>query len=126
MGEKTEKGLIYFFYRPKVGNEEVSSAADVQKLYILLAPKIGTVAPYTCCQYVFGIRLLTWFAKQLPMIWVYTYTLGEAGKEKEIGHKKHRLIVITRKKLPEIHERSRYWGFVETTDEEASLKWYFT
>ncbi len=53
MGKQTEKGLIYFFYRPKVGNEEVSSASDVQKLYILLAPKIGAVAQYPCCQYAF-------------------------------------------------------------------------
>jgi len=33
-----EKGLIYFFYRLKVGREEAHSIEDVQKLYILLAP----------------------------------------------------------------------------------------
>ncbi len=51
--------------------------------------------------------------------------LGEAGKEGDISHKKHRLIVITKKKLPEIHERSRYWGFVETADEEVPPLWLY-
>lgn len=33
-----EKGFVYFFYRPKVGHEEAHSAADVQRLYMLLCP----------------------------------------------------------------------------------------
>jgi len=33
-----EKGLFYFFFRPRVNIEEVSSLADVQKSYLLLRP----------------------------------------------------------------------------------------
>jgi hypothetical protein len=34
--EIIEKGHIYFFYRPKVGVQQVSNLNDVQRLYILL------------------------------------------------------------------------------------------
>jgi hypothetical protein len=33
-----EKGLIYFFYRPKVELKEVEGPESVQKLYLLLWP----------------------------------------------------------------------------------------
>jgi hypothetical protein len=34
-----EKGLIWFFYRPKTeGEEDTSGLKDVQRLYLLLAP----------------------------------------------------------------------------------------
>ncbi|KAK9367518.1 hypothetical protein V1509DRAFT_626193 [Lipomyces kononenkoae] len=33
-----EEGLIYFFFRPKVGTTEVSSVEDVQRTYIVLRP----------------------------------------------------------------------------------------
>ncbi|KAJ4964176.1 hypothetical protein NE237_024115 [Protea cynaroides] len=36
-----EKGKIFFFYRPKVDKEEVHSADDVQRLYIVLRPESG-------------------------------------------------------------------------------------
>lgn len=34
-----EKGLIYFFYRPRVGETEVKSLVDVNRLYVLLSPQ---------------------------------------------------------------------------------------
>lgn len=37
--EILEKGLIYFFYRPKVGVEKVEGFSDVQRFYILLWPQ---------------------------------------------------------------------------------------
>lgn len=36
-----EKGIIYFFYRPKVGVETPTNIDDVQKLYLLLCPGLG-------------------------------------------------------------------------------------
>ena len=46
-----EKGLIYFFFRPRVGVDSVDSLADVQRSYILLhvlpeGGKLSTDAPY--------------------------------------------------------------------------------
>ena len=41
-GPKTtvlEKGLLYFFYRPKVDAKEVRSVDDVQKFYLLMSPE---------------------------------------------------------------------------------------
>jgi hypothetical protein len=76
-----EKGLVYFFYRPKVGVEEVHDLAEVQKLYMLLIPK-------------------------------------ETMRKEDLEHRKHRMILITKKKLPEVHSHARYWGFVEETSDE--------
>ena len=46
-----EKGLIYFFFRPRVGVESVDSLADVQRSYVLLhvlpeGGKLSTDVPY--------------------------------------------------------------------------------
>jgi len=76
-----EKGLIYFFYRPKVGVEEVHDLEHVQRLYLVLIPK-------------------------------------ETVKVEDLEHRKHRVMVITRKKMPDVHLHARYWGFVEETSDE--------
>ncbi len=34
-----EQGDIFFFYRPKVGTEEVSSTEDIQRFYMVTAPE---------------------------------------------------------------------------------------
>jgi hypothetical protein len=34
-----EQGDIFFFYRPKVGTEEVNSVEDVQRFYMVTAPE---------------------------------------------------------------------------------------
>ena len=53
-----EQGDIFFFYRAKVGTEEVSSVADVQRFYMATAPE-GKKAKY---------RLFVVGRKQLPEI----------------------------------------------------------
>ncbi len=40
-----EKGIIYFFYRPKVDIDTPTNIDDVQKLYLLLCPGIGAKEP---------------------------------------------------------------------------------
>lgn len=39
--QMVEQGDIFFFYRPKVGTEEVSNIEDVQRFYIVTAPEDG-------------------------------------------------------------------------------------
>ena len=39
--ETLEKGNIYFFYRPKVEEEDPQSLSDVQRLYMVLSPEEG-------------------------------------------------------------------------------------
>lgn len=36
-----ERGEIFFFYRPKIGNDEAHSVDDVQRLYLVLRPESG-------------------------------------------------------------------------------------
>lgn len=68
MVEILEDGDIYFLYRPRVGQEDVTSLKDVQRLLVVLNP---------------------WRAQQL------------------------RLLVVGRKRLPEIGLHDRFWGFVD-------------
>jgi hypothetical protein len=35
-----EKGDIFFFYRPKVGTEEVENIRDVQRFYMVTSPEV--------------------------------------------------------------------------------------
>jgi hypothetical protein len=51
-----EQGDIFFFYRPKVGKEEVEDIEDVQRLYMVTAPECGKY------------RLFVIGQKQLPEI----------------------------------------------------------
>ena len=37
--EVLERGKLFFFYRPKVGVDEVASEADIQRTYIEMAPE---------------------------------------------------------------------------------------
>src|SRR5919109_1118399 len=53
-----EQGDIFFFYRPKVGTEEVSGTEDVQRFYMVTAPE-GKHSKY---------RLFILGRKQLPEI----------------------------------------------------------
>ena len=36
-----EEGDIFFFYRPRVGKEEVDDIEDIQRFYMITAPKDG-------------------------------------------------------------------------------------
>jgi hypothetical protein len=51
-----EHGDIFFFYRPKVGKEEVDNIEDVQRFYMVTAPEGGKY------------RLFVVGQKQLPEI----------------------------------------------------------
>jgi len=87
--EILEKGLIYFFYRPKVEHEEVHGPDDVQKLYILLWPAAPSILQDE---------------KEMK------HTEGKTG----VGEPE-RLIVIPKKKLPDVqhHKHEKLFGFVE-------------
>ena len=39
--EVIEHGDIFFFYRPKVGTEEVEDIEDVQRFYMVTSPEEG-------------------------------------------------------------------------------------
>jgi len=82
-----EKGLIYFFYRPKVGLDHAEGIEDVQKLYILLWP---------------GAEPIKKDEKEM------SHTEGKLGENEP-----ERLIIISKKKLPEISHHAKYWGFVK-------------
>lgn len=43
MADVIEKGDIYFFYRPKVNDEEIDNLDDVQRFYLVLVPDGGKV-----------------------------------------------------------------------------------
>src|SRR5215210_8099084 len=54
-----EQGDIFFFYRPKVGTEEVSSTEDVQRFYMVTASEENKNSKY---------RLFILGRKKLPEI----------------------------------------------------------
>ncbi len=37
----------------------------------------------------------------------------ETMKKEDLEHRKHRMVLITKKRLPDVHSHARYWGFVE-------------
>jgi hypothetical protein len=37
----------------------------------------------------------------------------ETMRKEDLEHRKHRMLLLTRKKLPDVHSHARYWGFVE-------------
>lgn len=86
--EILEKGLIYFFYKPKVEHKEAHGLEDVQRLYLLLWPAAPPIRKDE---------------KEMK------HHVGKMG----IGQPE-RLIVIGRKKLPDVHgKHQRFWGFIE-------------
>ncbi|KAB1218230.1 hypothetical protein CJ030_MR3G026110 [Morella rubra] len=114
--EIQERGEIFFFYRPKVDKEEVHSADDVQRLYIIMWPESG----------------------ERPVEEKQDPDSGKEGKKKgsrtgesgsgtsgtEGGHGSQevniekqplfRFMVIGKKRLPDPSKKGEpYWGFVE-------------
>lgn len=105
-----ERGTVYFFYRPKVGVEHPKSADDVQRFYMLLSPEgVGETI------------------------------ISRPGTEEKVGDekggeeitrkhsqvqgegKKHRLIIIASKMLPDPGTRhGQAFAFVEAAS--SSLK----
>jgi hypothetical protein len=83
-----EYGDIYFFYRPKVGSQEVKSIGDVRRFFMVTAPEEIT-----------------------------TNTKRNDDKEKKTHRRLYRLFVIGKKSLPEIRKSEarsseRYWARV--------------
>jgi hypothetical protein len=73
MADVVEDGDIYFLYRPRVAQPEVTSLDEVQRLLVVLRP----------------------WRERRPL----------------------RLLVIGRKRLPEIRAHDRFWGFVDEVAE---------
>ncbi|HEU4823532.1 MAG TPA: hypothetical protein VFS97_08930, partial [Nitrososphaeraceae archaeon] len=83
-----EYGDIYFFYRPKVGSQEVKSIDDVRRFFMVTAPEEIT-----------------------------TNTKRNGEKVKKTHRQLYRLFVIGKKSLPEIRKSEarsseRYWARV--------------
>jgi len=87
-----EKGHVYFYYRPKMNIQEAQTLDDVQMLYILLCPKFQA-------------------AELLPSL---------EGEKKTKPVYMNRLLTLSKKKLPEINERSRYWAFVAVSSKDMN------
>ena len=86
--EILEYGDIYFFYRPKVGSQEVKSIDDVRRFFMVTAPEKTT-----------------------------TKSKGSDEKVKKTHRQLYRLFVIGKKSLPEIRKSEarsseRYWARV--------------
>ncbi|MDQ3838876.1 MAG: hypothetical protein M3297_06365 [Thermoproteota archaeon] len=86
-----EFGDIYFFYRPKVGSQEVKSIDDVRRFFMVTAPEETTTTTAS--------------------------TKRNSNKEKKSHRNLYRLFVIGKKSLPEIRQSEarsseRYWARV--------------
>ena len=83
-----EYGDIYFFYRPKVGSQEVKNIDDIRRFFMITAPEQTT-----------------------------TKSKGSDEKVKKDHRQLYRLFVIGKKSLPEIRKSEarsseRYWARV--------------
>jgi hypothetical protein len=85
--EIIEKGLIYFFYRPKVDHENPQSLDDVKRMYILMWPAAPSIK------------------EDERKMKNYEGGLGEGEPE--------RLLIIAKKRLPDVNKHERFYGFVD-------------
>ncbi|CAG8617511.1 4674_t:CDS:2 [Ambispora leptoticha] len=98
-----EKGHISFFYRPKISSTHPSNPNQVQRLYIMLIP--------TLIRPTLADKPIETFAQKMEE----GKTFDEKGEGKLIG--KPRLLIMAKKKLPEVEKHARYWTFVEKSFE---------
>ncbi|CAB4395871.1 uncharacterized protein OCT59_024521 [Rhizophagus irregularis] len=92
-----EKGHICFFYRPKVGTEEVHNSDDVQRSYIVLIPYM--VRPSV---------------SEEPVLSCFQQANDDKKPESDKPIPgKIRIITIGKKKLPEIKFHVRSWAYVD-------------
>ncbi|CAH9140305.1 unnamed protein product [Cuscuta epithymum] len=140
--EVQERGEIFFFYRPKVGEEEAHDRDDVQRLYIVLRPESGqreVEVKQEQSSGKEGAELGAHTGEDEPTRDVTSERKDESHVDgghgcQEINIEKQlllRLIVMGRKSLPdpsgEKSGHSPNWGFVEmvttkTEDVKAALK----
>ncbi|RDY11306.1 hypothetical protein CR513_04057, partial [Mucuna pruriens] len=107
MSNLSERGEIFFFYRPKVNKEEAHNVDDVQRLYIIMQPESGERAVEEKQELDEGNQR----AKK-----------GGHGSQKVNIEEQSlfRFIVMGRKRLPDPSEKSRpHWGFVEMVTTNA-------
>ncbi|KAG9300781.1 hypothetical protein G9A89_023579 [Geosiphon pyriformis] len=92
-----EKGHINFFYRPKIDAFHPDSPDGVQRLYIMLLPIL--VRPTLADPVIEAAA-----CKKLE---------AEPMEKNNPNLGKTRLLIIGRKKLPEIGKHARYWAYVD-------------
>ncbi|CAG8524613.1 10734_t:CDS:2 [Ambispora gerdemannii] len=94
-----EKGHISFFYRPKIAAMHPNNPNEVQRLYIMLIP--------TLIRPTLGDKPIETVAQKMVK--------GKKTDEKEEGKLigKPRLLIVGKKKLPEVENHARYWTFVD-------------
>ncbi|XP_059645082.1 uncharacterized protein LOC132286724 [Cornus florida] len=119
--EIQERGEIFFFYRPKVNNEEVHGPDDVQHLYIVLRPESGEKPVEEKPDAKSGKEGAK---KKRQSAGDESGGSGGGSGKNEGGHGRQkvniqkqpllRLIVMGRKSLPDPNKKSQpYWGFME-------------
>ncbi|CAG8499682.1 22177_t:CDS:2 [Cetraspora pellucida] len=97
-----EKGHVLFLYRPKLGVDNPKSIDDVQRMYMVLIPYL--VRPSLDKDPVSS------FAQKLSTGNLDVETDANADNQ-SIG--KTRVIIVGKKKLPEINKHECFWGFVD-------------
>jgi len=83
-----EHGLVYFFYRPKVGIEEAECLADVQRFYMILAPADGQCRARLA---LVGKKRLPSIAARHERFFGFIAAVGDSVEElsKELGPKEY-------------------------------------
>ncbi|CAG8440169.1 13897_t:CDS:10 [Cetraspora pellucida] len=99
-----EKGHVLFLYKPKLGVDNPKSIDDVQRMYMVLIPYL--VRPSLDKEPVSS------FAQKLSAGNPDVETDADADNQ-SIG--KTRVIIVGKKKLPEINKHECFWGFVDQT-----------
>ncbi|XP_030499263.2 uncharacterized protein LOC115714653 [Cannabis sativa] len=112
-----ERGEIFFFYRPKVNKEEVHSADEVQRLYIVLRPESGERSVEEKQDQLSGKEGFMHKSSQTETTVTSGSYQGGHGTE-EVNIEKQpllRLILMGKKSLPDPAKKKGvpYWGFVE-------------
>jgi len=92
-----ETGEVSFFYRPKVSVEEALTVDDVQRLFVILRPE----------------RVRPNDSPLVKSISCGAHNDQEAKKDDGSAFGKLRMIIIGKKKLPDVNSHEKCWGFVE-------------
>jgi hypothetical protein len=104
MHSKTlEKGHICFLYRPKVNVEESKNVDEVQRMYIVLLP-----------------QLVRHSLKEEPVKSYSKLSIEDKLDSEKSSIGKARVIVLGKKKMPEVEIHSKYWGYVDNAFNDLS------
>ncbi|XP_065859878.1 uncharacterized protein [Euphorbia lathyris] len=113
--EIQERGEIFFFYRPKVGKEQVYGPEDVQRLYVVLRPESGERSVEQKQDPCSGKEGAKHNQDDAGGGGSSSSSGGHGTREVNIEKETLlRLIVMGRKSLPDPSKRPQpYWGFVD-------------